>query len=61
MAEPTFEKIHVKDDRIACITGTVKYAVERGGQNVTSQPFKAISQTTSSMCATSRFRVWKRL
>jgi hypothetical protein len=48
MANTTFEKILVKDDRIACITGTVKYAVERGGQNVTSQPFKAISQTTSS-------------
>ena len=48
MAEPTFVKIHVKDDRIACITPSVKYAVERGGQNVTSQPFKAISQTTSS-------------
>jgi hypothetical protein len=48
MAEPTFVKILLKDDRIACITPSVKYAVERGGQNVTSQPFKAISQTTSS-------------
>ena len=34
MAEPTFVKIHVKDDRIACIANTAKYAVERGGQNL---------------------------
>jgi len=48
MANSTFEKILLKDDRIACLTPIVKYAVEKGGQNVTSQPFKAISQTTSS-------------
>ena len=48
MSNAAFEKILVKDDRIACITDQVKYAVERGGQNVTSQPFKAISQPTSS-------------
>ena len=48
MANTTFEKILVKDDRISCLTPIVKYAVESGGQNVTSQPFKAISQTTSS-------------
>jgi hypothetical protein len=48
MANTTSDKILVKDDRISCLTPIVKYAVERGGQNVTSQPFKAISQTTSS-------------
>ena len=48
MANSTFEKILLKDDRIACLTPQVKYAVEKGGQNVTSQPFKAISQTISS-------------
>ena len=48
MASSTFEKILLKDDRIACLTPQVKYAVEKGGQNVTSQPFKAISQTNSS-------------
>ena len=48
MANTTFDKILLKDDRIACLTSVVKYAVEKGGQNVTSQPFKAISQTTSS-------------
>ena len=47
MASSTFEKILLKDDRIACLTPQVKYAVENGG-NVTSQPFKAISQTNSS-------------
>ena len=48
MANTTFDKILVKGDRISCFTPIVKCAVERGGQNVTSQPFKAISQTTSS-------------
>ena len=54
MAEPTFVKILLKDDRIACITPSVKYAVERGGQNVTSQPFKAISQRTSRLIIVSK-------
>ena len=36
------------DDRIAMITDQVKYAVVKGGQNVTSQPFSAISQTPTS-------------
>ena len=44
----TFQKILVTDDRIAMITDQVKYAVVKGGQNVTSQPFSAISQTPTS-------------
>ena len=44
----TFEKILVKDDRIACITSKVKFQVVKGGQNITSQPFKAISMTNSA-------------
>jgi len=44
----TFEKVLVKDDRLGCITSKVKYQVFKGGQNITSQPFKAISETVSS-------------
>ena len=44
----TFEKILVKDDRLGCITPKVKYQVLKGGQNVTCQSFKAISQSTSN-------------
>ena len=44
----TFEKILTKDDRIGCITSKVKFQVVKGGQNITSQPFKAVSQTTSA-------------
>ena len=47
MAE-TFEKILVKDDRLGCITSKVKYQVFKGGQNITCQPFKAISETAAS-------------
>ena len=47
MAE-TFEKILVKDDRLGCITPKVKFQVLKGGQNVTCQPFKAISETKAS-------------
>jgi len=39
----TFEKILVKDDKIGCLTNKVKYAVNKGGQNITAMPFKAIS------------------
>ena len=47
----TFQKILVTDDRLARITDQVKYALAKGGQNVTSQPFSAISQTpTSHVC-----------
>ena len=44
----TFEKILVKDDTIGCLTNRVKYQVLKGGQNITSQPFNAISQSTSA-------------
>ena len=44
----TFEKILTKDDRIGCNTSKVKFQVVKGGQNITSQPFKAVSQTTSA-------------
>jgi hypothetical protein len=43
-----FERILVKDDRLGSITDKIKYAVLKGGQNVTSQTFNAISYTTSS-------------
>ena len=42
----TFEKILVKDDRIGAITDKVKFSVFKGGQNVTAQPYKAISEST---------------
>jgi hypothetical protein len=48
MASETFEKVLVRDDRIQCITDKVKFQVVKGGQNITSQPFNAISQTTSA-------------
>ena len=48
MAEETFEKVLVRDDRLQCITDKVKFQVLKGGQNITSQPYRAISQTTSA-------------
>ena len=44
----TFEKVLVKDDRLGCISSKVKFQVLKGGQNITSQPFKAISETKAS-------------
>ena len=44
----TFEKSLVKDDRLGCITPKVKFQVFKGGQNVTCQPYKAISETTAN-------------
>ena len=44
----TFEKILVKDDKIGCLTNKVKYQVTKGGQNITAQPFKAISETPTA-------------
>ena len=43
-----FERILVKDDRIGCVTDQIQYAVLKGGQNVTSQVFNAISKSTSA-------------
>ena len=47
-ASSDFERILVKDDRIGCITDKIKYGVLKGGQNVTSQTFKAISSSPSA-------------
>ena len=47
MAE-TFETVLVKDDRLGCITPKVKFQMLKGGQNITCQPFKAISETKAS-------------
>ena len=44
----TFEKILVKDDRLGCISPKVKYQVLKGGQNITSQAYNAISQSTTN-------------
>ena len=44
----SFEKIHVKDDVIGNITNKVKYAVMTSAQNITSQPFQAISRTPAA-------------
>ena len=43
-----FEQIHVKDDVIGNITNKVKYAVMTSAQNITSQPFQAISRTPAA-------------
>ena len=43
----TFEKILMKDDRLGCITPKVKFQVFKGGQTITSLPFKAVSETTA--------------
>ena len=44
----TFEKIHVKDDVIGNLTNKVKYAVMTSAQNITAQPFQAISKTPAA-------------
>jgi hypothetical protein len=41
-----FEKVLVLDDRLNC-TDKIKYQVTKGGQNVVSQSYSAISQSTS--------------
>jgi hypothetical protein len=43
-----FTKVLVKDDRLN-VTDAVSYAVHKGGQNMTSAPFNAISQTPSTV------------
>ena len=45
----TFEKVLVKDDRLGCITSKVKYQVFKGGQNITSQPFAAVSSSPTAV------------
>ena len=44
----TFEKVLVQDDRFGCATSKVKFQVLKGGQNITCQPFRAVSQTPAS-------------
>ena len=44
----TFENILVEDDRLGCITPKVKYQALKGGQNITCQTYKAISQSTTN-------------
>ena len=48
MASETCEKVLVRDDRLQCITDKVKFQVLKGGQNITSQPYKAISETETA-------------
>lgn len=43
-----FSKVLVKDDRLA-VSDSIKYAVSKGGQNVTVNSFNAISKSTSSL------------
>jgi hypothetical protein len=43
-----FNKVLVKDDRLN-VTDAVSYAVHKGGQNMTSAQFNAISQSASSV------------
>jgi hypothetical protein len=43
-----FEKILVKDPRLD-VSDSIKYAVVKGGQNVTVAPFKRISESTSQI------------
>lgn len=42
-----FSKVLVKDDRLS-VSDAIKYAVIKGGQNMTSSQFKAVSESTSS-------------
>jgi hypothetical protein len=47
MSSQDFQKVLVKDDRLV-VSDQIKYAVCKGGQNMTSAQFNAISQSTSS-------------
>lgn len=44
-----FQTVLVKDDRLANITDELKFAVKKGGQNVTVYPYKAISASNSAI------------
>ena len=48
MATTDFTKVLIKDDRIANLTDSVKYAVIKGGQNITSAAYTAQSATNSA-------------
>jgi hypothetical protein len=43
-----FEKVLVKDPRLD-VSDSIKYAVVKGGQNVTASPFRAISESNSQV------------
>ena len=43
-----FETVLVKDDRIANLTDKITYAVNKGGQQITSASFEATSESNSS-------------
>lgn len=43
-----FEKVLVKDPRLD-VSDSIKYAVVKGGQNVTAAPFRAISESSSQV------------
>lgn len=47
MSSADFQKVLVRDERLNC-KDSIKYAVNRSGQNITIAEFNAISQTTSS-------------
>jgi len=44
-----FVPVLVKDERLANITSELKFAVKKGGQNVTVYPYKAISASNSAI------------
>ena len=48
MDSKDFETVLVKDDRIANLTDKITYAVNKGGQQITSASFEATSQSNSS-------------
>ena len=48
MSSNDFNKVLVKDDRIANLTDSIDYAVIKGGQNITSASYTAQSATNSS-------------
>ena len=43
-----FTKVLIKDDRLANLTDQITYAVNKGGQQITSAEFPAISESASS-------------
>jgi len=47
MSSADFQKVLVRDERLNC-KDSIKYAVNRSGQNITIAEFNAISQTNSS-------------
>ena len=43
-----FEKVLIKDDRLANLSDKITYAVHKGGQQVTSATYNAIAEGPSS-------------